>query len=172
MNDNQIRTSFYKQRLDKHLSDSRTLVINELGISHGRCRADIAIINGSLIGYEIKSDMDSLRRLNNQIARYNEVFDKAYLIVTPRYVKSVEAILPEWWGLIVASKNQRGEIRFKNLRNSKQNANADDFSIAKLLWRTEAIQILANLGVQGKQLTEKRQIYRIYCEQNEFSRIA
>lgn len=157
MNDQQIRASFHYKWLSKHHGDSKTMVVNELGLNHGKSRADIAIINGRLIGYEIKSDLDSLRRLNEQIVSYNAVFDRAYLIATPRHLKDVEAILPEWWGVISASEGQRGAVHFKNVRSSKMNSNVDNYAVAKLLWRNEAQEILSTLGVQGKQSREKRE---------------
>ena len=89
MNDQQIRVSFHNKWLSKHHNDSKTMVINELGLNHGKSRADIAIINGRLIGYEIKSELDSLRRLNEQIVSYNAVFDRTYLIATQRHLKYI-----------------------------------------------------------------------------------
>ena len=157
MNDQQIRASFHHKWLSKHHGDSKTMVVNELGLNHGKNRADIAIINGRLIGYEIKSDLDSLRRLNEQIFSYNAIFDRAYLITTPRHLKNVEAILPEWWGVILASEGQRGAVHFKNIRSSKINSNVENYAVAKLLWRNEAQEILSSLGVQGKQIREKRE---------------
>ena len=145
MNDLQIRTSFHK-----HHCNSSTLVVNELGLQHGRCRADIAVINGILIGYEIKSDVDSLRRLNDQIDSYNAVFNRVSAIVAECHLSEAVAILPEWWGVISVLEGQRGA------RRSKQNTHVDDYAVAQLLWRNEAQEILTNLGIRGKQLREKR----------------
>lgn len=156
MNDLQIRTSFHKKCLRNHHCNSSTLVVDELGLQHGKCRADIAVINGLLIGYEIKSDVDSLRRLNDQIDSYNAVFDRVSAIVAECHLGEAVAILPEWWGVISVLEGQRGAIHFKTIRRSKQNTNVDDYAIAQLLWRNEAQEILTNLGIRGKQLREKR----------------
>jgi hypothetical protein len=157
MNDLQIRVSFHSKWLRKYHYDSKTMVVNELGLNHGKCRADIAIINGRLIGYEIKSDSDSLRRLNEQIVSYNAIFDRAYLIVTRRHLKNIEAVLPGWWGIIYANEGKRGAIHFKNLRRSQLNPNVDDYAVARLLWRPEAQKILGSLGVRGKQIRQNRE---------------
>jgi hypothetical protein len=156
MNDQQIRTSFHSTWLRKHHNDTKTIVINELGLNHGKNRADIAIINGRLIGYEIKSDLDSLRRLNEQIVSYNAIFDHSYLIVTKRHLKDAEAILPEWWGIILASEGKHGTVYFKCIKKSKINSNVDNYAVAKLLWRNEAQEILSTLGIRGKQIRESR----------------
>lgn len=157
MNDQRIRASFHQKWLSKHHGDSKTLVIDELGLNHGKSRADIAIINGRLIGFEIKSDLDSLRRLNEQIVSYNAIFDRIYLIATSRHLKDIEAILPKWWGIISVNEGQRRAVHFKNIRSPKINSNVDDHAVAKLLWRNEAQEILCSLGVQGKQIREKRE---------------
>ena len=156
MNDPQIRTSFHQKYLRRYHCDSATLVVDELGLQHGKCRADIAVINGHLIGYEIKSDIDSLRRLNGQIDSYNAVFDRVSAIVATRHLREAVAILPEWWGVISASEGPSGAIHFRTIRRPKQNVHVDDYAVTQLLWRDEAQEILAKLGVHGKQLREKR----------------
>lgn len=156
MNDPQIRASFHQKCLRKHHCDSATLVVNELGLQHGRCRADVAVINGHLIGYEIKSDVDSLRRLNGQIDSYNAVFDRASAVVATSHISEAVSMLPEWWGVISVSEGQRGAVYFKTIRHAKKNTHVDDYAIAQLLWRNEAQDILIDLGVHGKELREKR----------------
>ena len=131
-------------------------MVDELGLQHGKCRADIAVINGHLIGYEIKSDVDSLRRLNDQIESYNAVFDRLSAIVAERHLSEAVAMLPECWGVISVLESQRGAIHFETIRRSKQNTNVDDYAIAQLLWRNEAQEILTNLGIRGKHLRQER----------------
>jgi hypothetical protein len=161
MNDSQIRTSFHKKCLYKYHCDSATLVVDELGLQHGKCRADIAVINGHLIGYEIKSDADSLRRLTDQIDSYNAVFDRASAIVAARHLSEAVAMLPQWWGVISVSEGRRGAIHFRTVRRPKRNVHVDEYAITQLLWRDEAQEILANLGVHGNRLREERaNLYR------------
>ncbi len=90
MNDAQIRANFHSQRLQKYHDSSNTLVIDELGIKHGKNRADIVVISDILIGFEIKSDEDSLSRLSGQIKAYNDVFDKAAILVGERYSRQLK----------------------------------------------------------------------------------
>jgi len=156
MNDQQIRISFHHKCLSNSHEDAATLVVDELGLQHGKCRADIAVLNGHFIGYEIKSDADSLRRLNNQITIYNSVFDRLFAVVATCHLDEAMTLLPDWWGVISVSKGKRGAIYFKTARRSKQNRNVDDYAVAQLLWRDEAQEILTNLGIHGKALREKR----------------
>ncbi len=102
MNDPQIRSNFHSQKLPKYHNSSNTLVIDELGLKHGKNRADIAVINENLTGYEIKSDEDTLNRLSGQIKAYNDVFNKAAIVVGGRYYRQVKEKVPDWWGIFIA----------------------------------------------------------------------
>ena len=66
LKDSDIRKSLYNNILKKHEDASDTIVLNELGLLQGACRVDIAVVNGSLHGYEIKSEADTLDRLPYQ----------------------------------------------------------------------------------------------------------
>lgn len=158
MNDSQIRENFHRKKIIKYHNDPNALVIDELGIKHGICRADIAIVNGRFIGFEIKSDADSLYRLNNQIKYYNAIFDHASLVFSDCHLKNALKIIPDWWGAISATRGRRGAIHFRTLRRPKQNPVIDVFSVAQLLWRTEAYDLLSKLGINGKLLRQKREI--------------
>lgn len=158
MNDVQIRSSFHKKKLQKHHAASDTIVIDELGLKHGKCRADIAVINGHLIGYEIKSDDDSLNRLAQQVGAYSAVFDRVTAIVGRRHLEGVKELLPHWWGIIIAIEGQRSAIRFETVRPATLNPTPDDFSVAQLLWRNEAEEELVRLGYTGGILRQKRSV--------------
>ena len=158
MNDAQIRSSFHRKKLRRHHATPDTLVVDELGLKHGRCRADIAVINGHLIGYEIKSDDDSLHRLAQQVEVYNAVFDRATAVVGRRHLVGVKKLVPCWWGLMVAMAGQRGAIHFETIRRAALNPSADDFAVAQLLWRAEAEEELVKQGFSGRILRQKRSV--------------
>ena len=156
MNDPEIRQNFHRKMLHRQHARQDTLVIDELGLNHGRCRADIAVVNGYLVGYEIKSDNDSLRRLRDQITAYNAVFDKAFIIVGNRHINSIQDHIPKWWGVIVSAKGPRGAINFEIIRRARTNKGVDPISVAQLLWRSEAMDILTQKEVPPKMLRQPR----------------
>jgi len=158
MNEFEIRQSFHRKRLRRQHASESTVVINELGLNHGRCRADIAVVNGHLIGYEIKSDLDSLDRLTRQIEAYNAVFDRAFVVAGERHAGSIDKRLPEWWGLILSWRGPRGAVNFKTLRAGARNATIDPMSIARLLWHGEAAEVLRGRGFPPKVLRQPRAI--------------
>src|SRR5437867_10015901 len=105
MNDSLIRENFHRQVLNPDHACPKTLVIDELGLNHGECRADIAVINGKLSGYEIKSDLDSLVRLKRQIRAYDTIFQSASIVVAPRHLRKVIRTVPLHWGICVCLPN-------------------------------------------------------------------
>ena len=74
MRDEDIRAEL---RIMLRQQDGTAVIIDELPLLRGRGRADLAFVNGSLSGYEIKSDRDSLRRLGDQVRHYDTVFEYA-----------------------------------------------------------------------------------------------
>ena len=156
MNDIQIRTSFHRSELNPFHNDSQALVIDELGLLHGKSRADIAIINEKLIGFEIKSDVDSLSRLDKQVPIYDKVFDLSSLILTSQHIKEGKNKIPKHWGIILAKKNDLNLICFETIREKNQNPNVDSYSVAQLLWKNEVICFLQENGYTTKSLRQKR----------------
>lgn len=158
MNDAEIRGSFHRTRLRKYHVARNTLVLDELGLKHGACRADIAVINGRLIGYEIKSDEDSLYRLGEQIEAYNDVFDRVTVVVGSKHAETISSQVPDWWGIIVSHRGPRGGILFETVRGTRINRESDLIAIAQLLWRNEATDILAELGMPTRILRKRREV--------------
>ncbi|MDP3980226.1 MAG: sce7726 family protein [Chlamydiota bacterium] len=177
MNDVDIRQNFHKKILRRQHAQKDTLVIDELGLNHGKCRADIAVINGHLAAYEIKSNNDSLRRLAEQVKSYNAVFDRISIVVGDRYINSIQNYIPEWWGVIVSLRGQRGAVNFDIIREARTNKNIDPISIAQLLWRNEAEEILQQKKLSPKILRQPRAVLYEYlvntlniCELRKFVR--
>src|SRR5271170_7013537 len=116
MRDVDIRTA-----LRRHLSatcddDPTTLILDELGICSGSVRVDIAVVNGSLKGFEIKSDSDTLDRLANQADAYNKVFDTLSVVVEKRHLKKVRSMVPAWWGIYLAEARESGDVDLESVR--------------------------------------------------------
>jgi len=70
--------------------DRNTVIANEFRLGHTSVRSDLAMLAKSFIGVEIKSDLDSLRRLPNQVAAYSRHFERFIVVVTPRHARSLD----------------------------------------------------------------------------------
>ena len=145
-NDKVIRIAL-RRILNKELENYRknghnAEIFEELGVRHGTARIDFAIINGVMCGYEIKSDRDTLERLPEQVKEFNAVFDKLTLVVGKRHLYKAMYFVPDWWGVIVAKTDTNNRIIFQTIRKPDKNKKQIGLSIARLLWREEALQIL------------------------------
>jgi len=161
LNDTAIRTVIHREHLRNERKDPKTLVVNELGIDHGKLRADIAVINRRMTGYEIKSDQDSLSRLARQITGYNRVFEYAHVVATDRHLDRAAAMVPHWWGIIRVYRGPQGGLRLRTVRRGSPNPKRSSIALARLLWRDEVLTILRELGMHGRSLRRERsKLYR------------
>lgn len=165
LKDTDIRRAAHSKLLNHARRATDTLVINELGLGHGACRVDIAVINGHIRGLEIKAEADSLVRLPRQVSAYGEVVDKATLIVAERHLLGAMAILPEWWGVIVATRALSGAVLFRRERPELVNHMTDAIMLARLLWRDEVVALLRGHGVDDRALRAPRAVlYKLLVE--------
>lgn len=165
MYDHLIRQAFHTKILQQEHHDADTLVLNELGIQNGDFRADIAVLNGKLEGFEIKGEYDTLDRLPNQIKAYNSIFDKSSIIISKKFYDDCVEKIPSWWGIYIASQIESGEISFKRVRAAKLNKTIDAYSLAQLLWRDEAVEVALEY-VDEKTIARARrhEVYTILAD--------
>lgn len=156
-----IRTTLRDQLKETFGNDSSTIIIDELQVCIGDARVDVAVVNGSIYGYEIKSESDTLDRLPQQVEYYNRVFDYVTLVCSTCFLDKLDLIVPAWWGIQIAKKNEEGLIDITSLRPSLVNETVDPYAIAQLLWRNEAIDILAERGLdKGVRSKPKREVWK------------
>lgn len=110
----------------------------------GECKADVAILNGTATVYEIKSERDSLNRLERQIAAYSTVFAKVYVIAAEGHVRAVEKTVPDYVGIMQLNRRHR----ITTLREAlDQPERTSPSSIFDSIRTAEARMILTSLGV-------------------------
>ena len=159
-NDQMIRNSFLRILENKHKNDKKVRIIEELGINHGDGRVDIAVINDIMHGYEIKSDRDTLKRLPKQVKLYNSVFNKITLIVSKNHLYNAIKIVPDYWGIILVKTDKKNKLIFQTIRKEELNKQQDKLSVARLLWKQEAIKILEEKNeAKGFYSKNKENIY-------------
>jgi hypothetical protein len=66
----------------------------------GDCKADLAILNGTSTVYEIKSERDSLARLDRQLAAYAKVFAQVFVVTADTHLDAVLRMIPEDIGIM------------------------------------------------------------------------
>jgi hypothetical protein len=162
MVDSVVRSAFHQRILKSEHDSSDTVVVDELGLKNGLVRADIAVLNGKLVGYEIKTNSDTLIRLPHQIQAYNEVFDNVYVITGDKHLENVLLSVPEWWGIYLVTETEDGLYDFKRCRKAKKNREKDTMGLAQLLWKDEVIDILTSyLNYTVRSKATKEQLYDV-----------
>ncbi len=127
--------------------DSRFL--EEMVLSTERApRIDLAVVNGALHGFEIKSDVDTLRRLETQLPAYGAVFDYLSIVVGLRYMESCKNCIPDWWGLYLVT-TQSGYPRVKCVRKPSRNKGISAYALIRLLRRSELENLIRQIGFSG-----------------------
>lgn len=76
----------------------------------GISRTDaLGVIDGQLIGFEIKSDRDTYARLKRQTADYDLLCDVNYLVVGKSHRRQADQHIPAHWGIICVYEENETE---------------------------------------------------------------
>ena len=157
MRDRDIRGAL-KQKLGTLFSnESGTLIIDEVGLCGGTARVDVAVVNGTINGYEIKSESDTLERLPGQQEIYSKILDTVTIITSENHIKKVRKQIPTWWGIMEVLEGFDG-ISFRVIREPASNPSVDPYALVQLLWRDEAIGILEKRGLSEGILGKPRRV--------------
>jgi hypothetical protein len=135
LRDRDVRKALLGRLHDRFGDDAQTRIVEELGLLHGDCRIDVAVINGQLSGFEIKSERDTLQRLPDQAATYSKIFDFVTLVAPPAHLQKAESWLPGWWGLTTVTRARGGRPVLRRVRQGARNRTVDLAALAHLLWR-------------------------------------
>ncbi len=170
--DPDIRAALVAKRLKPRIRQSDALVVHELGLAHARRRVDIAVINGDIHGFEIKSAQDRLDRLPSQLEVYTRSLHRLTLVVAARHVKRVLEIIPPWCGVLKVLAGTRGGIGFESVRRARKNPSVDLYIVAHLLWRNEVQDILSKCGTQPAVLRAPRaELYKLLVQKTPESQL-
>lgn len=160
LRDVDIRRALKAEIACEHSLQGETLVVDEMAVGRGAARVDIAVINGALHGFEIKSEVDRLDRLESQQTAYQTVFDTVTLVTCPRHLSRARQIIPAWWGISTARSTPDG-VRIRRVRKPRPNRSVDPEILASLLWRDEALELLECHGLAyGLRAKPRAAMYR------------
>lgn len=146
---------------------NRLRIFEELVI--GKSRADAILVNeGEILGFEIKSDKDSLVRLTTQVKNYERFCDKCYIVTGIHYIDRIEEAVPEHWGIYDVMKDEEGhlhiEIFREAIRNPKERPTIKLKNQMNLLWRVELIKIVKEHKLGGVTTRNKKQLRDLIIE--------
>lgn len=170
--DAEIRSALRAYLLARYAGEADTALIEELGLCRGQVRIDLAVVNGLLHGFEIKSDRDSLRRLPPQAEVYSRVFERMTLVVGNRHLTEAMEVVPDWWGILRIDQRRAG-LAFRVVRRGRRNPARDPRALVELLWRDEALSLLAaREAARGVRSKPRSFVWDRICEHFGLDEIA
>jgi hypothetical protein len=128
--------------------DNSTVVVDELSVNNANARADVVAINGELHCFEIKSDVDTFKRLENQMQNYLRIFDRINFVTTEKHITNLSNRLPDCAGIYILRKKNHN-ISFEKIRSNQNNANIEKYSVFNLLWNIEMKFLVKKAGIKG-----------------------
>ena len=165
MHDADLRQALHRRLARQHRDDpDGTRILDEFGIC-GQVRVDVAVVNGALTGYELKSARDTLKRLPRQADYYSRVLDYAHIVVADTHAAHALQMVPSWWGCTIAATGADGRVELAVRRAGRENPGIDPDALALLLWRGEALAALEDRGLdRGYRSKTRLQITRRLAE--------
>ena len=110
----------------------------------GECKADLVILNGTSTVYEVKSERDSLNRLERQVAAYVRAFARVYVIAGENHVNAVLDSVPKDVGILRLNSRHRISTLREAADRPERTSPATIFDSIRTL---EARMILQSRGV-------------------------
>ena len=87
----ELKAKLLTQLRREKVISRKAVIANEYVVGRSCTRADLAILESKFIGIEIKSEVDSLRRLSQQIRSYSQYFDEIILVVADKHQDAIPA---------------------------------------------------------------------------------
>lgn len=111
LNDELIRNALHAWL---HKSWGVVYTFDDVGLSYRNVIVDVLQFqDGLLCGYEIKSDVDDLKRFSNQVMSYPYLTDMNYLVVGSVLHDEAVTYLPNDWGIILATIDGNNDVRLE-----------------------------------------------------------
>lgn len=131
----------------KHIDDDAVL-ISEMTVANWSRRADVVLANGRLWGFELKSEADSLSRLEGQIETFRAHFEKLTIVIADRFFERVLRLVPDGVGVWVAESDGLLTERVKT-----KSVELSSSASISLMTAVELRQLLAGCGSKCAKAT-------------------
>jgi hypothetical protein len=127
------KNTFINEMLIKNYGVKETVIINEFRV--GNSIADLVMFNGTSKAFEIKTELDTDKRLSGQLVDYKKAFKECYIVthesLTHKYVKEDNSI-----GIIELIETPRG-LKMQEVRPAVENKQVDSDTIMRCLRTSE-----------------------------------
>jgi len=148
---------------------SSTRSLEEFWIPTSNERVDIAVVNGVLSAYEIKTHRDTLRRLPRQASAFGRVFDYCTAVVAERHLEKALDIIPNWWGVVCVVAGPA--VVFSEQRAGRLNRDVDPNVLVRLLRREEVAAALEAVAGTQPAASTRAAMWRQLLESVDLDRL-
>lgn len=124
------KNEIINQLLLKKYGTKNTIAFNEFRV--GDSIVDFAMMNGESKAFEIKTELDTPRRLKKQMYDYHKIFNKCYIVVDINECEYYANILDETTGIVTLTY-EKGHIRLDEYRSAMRIDNIDSDVLIKSL---------------------------------------
>lgn len=143
-----------------YISHTSTFLF-EKSINFGKTISDCLIVDDIVVGIELKSEYDTLKRLKNQLQSYETLCDYTFVLVNDKFYEEVFELLntnPKLANVgVITYENFEGDVIFGELKPPKRNANININSLLySLLDKRAAFDILNSYMAQGQSPEYRR----------------
>lgn len=172
-NETTVKSTFINNVLFK---TNNHVSIFELNV--GNSRLDLCKINSISTAFEIKTEYDSPKRLNQQMKDYFQVFEKVYLICSVHNLKSMIHYVPSECGIYTYYITRTGKYVYKKVRSAVRSDYISAFAQLSVLTKKdmnvffdcpilETKDAMIDLILSNKTEKEINRIFKI-CLKNKF----
>lgn len=127
-----------------------------------KTRTDALLVTEEeIIGFEFKSDKDTLTRLERQIHDYERFCDRNYLVTGQKFIEKAPAEIPEHWGIYLIYLDDAEVLQLECIRKAQANSKRMRLhNQLRLLWRSELIPIIRKHQLGGVTKKNKLELVR------------
>lgn len=129
-----FKNEIINQLLLRKYGTKHTVAFNEFRV--GDSIVDMAMMNGESKAFEIKTTLDSPKRLDKQMNDYKKVFDKCYIVVDAEECEYYSRCIDESTG-IVSLSYVRGRVVLEEYRPAKKHEMIEAHCLMKCLRTSE-----------------------------------
>jgi hypothetical protein len=133
-----FKNTLINELLIKNYGVKDTVFINEFRV--GNSIADMVMFNGSSKAFEIKTELDSNKRLFNQLEDYKKIFNECYVVVhesqIEKYIANDVSI-----GIIALFENPRS-LKIQEIKKATVNKNIDSDTLIHSIRTSEYKNII------------------------------
>ena len=157
-----LLTYYPSERVIKHalvdfLKTNQDTILFEMPILSSR--VDIGRINGNSYAYEIKTELDSLNRIEKQINDYSQVYEYIILVIAPLFLKEVLDLVPDYCGIWVYNHDKKSKkITFSKKRSPRKSPFLNSSSQLNSLSQYSLYSILKSKNIKNIPLNKEDKI--------------